>query len=90
MSLLQKKSDKCALQECVIKETTGNIQRSDLSEATRCSMKDVSLCKLTCETIFMDNIDEMLPKLLNRLKYDSLLYLNKIQIVLTKQQGSTV
>ena len=78
-----------ALQAYVIKETTGNIQRSDLKEATRCRMKHVSLCKLTCETIFMIDIDEMLPKLLHRLKYASI-YLNKIQNVLTKQQGSTV
>ena len=72
-----------ALQAYAIKETTGNIQRSDLYEATRCRMK------LTCETIFMIDIDEMLPKLLHRLKYASI-YLNKIQNVLTKQQGSTV
>ena len=78
-----------ALQAYVIKETTGNIQRSDLKEATRCRMKHVSLCKLTCETIVMIDIDEMLPKLLHRLKYASI-YLNKIQNVLTKQQGSTV
>ena len=32
-------------------------------------MKHVSLCKLTCETIFMIDIDEMLPKLLHTLKY---------------------
>ena len=68
-----------ALQVYVIKETTGNIQRSDLYEATRCRMKHVSLCKLTCKTIFMIDIDEMLPKLLHKLKYAS-----------TKQQGSTV
>ena len=78
-----------ALQVYVIKETTGNIQRLDLLEATRCRLKHVSLCKLTCETIFMIDIDEMLPKLLHRLKYASI-YLNKIQNVLTKQQGSTV
>ena len=48
-------------------------------------MKDVSLCKLTCETIFMINIDEMLPKLLNRLKYAALLYLNPLLAHLCKK-----
>ena len=41
-------------------------------------MKDVSLCKLTYETIFTIDIDEMFPKPLHRLKYASM-YLNKTQ-----------
>ena len=85
MSLLPKKSDKHVLYRYMLLKKLQATYKG--YEATRCRMKHG--CKLTCKTNFMIDIDEMLPKLLHKLKYASI-YLKKIQNVLTKQQGSKV
>ena len=85
MFLLQKKSDKHVPYRYMLSK---KLQATYNGQNSRKQL-DVALCKLTCETIFTIDIDQMLPKLLHRLKYSSK-YLNKIQNVLTKQQGSTV
>ena len=89
MSLSQKKSDKHVVYRYMLSKKLQATYKGQICRKQLAVAWNISLCKLTCETIFMIDIDEMLPKLLHRLKHASI-YLKKIQNVLTKQKGSTV
>ena len=70
MSLLPKKSDKHVLYRYMLSKKLQATYKGQI--CTKQLAKHVSLCKLTCKTIFMIDIDEMLPKLLHKLKYASI------------------
>ena len=89
MSLLQKKSGKNVLYRYMLSKKRQHTRVRTVGSKMLSHETCKAYVKLTCETIFTIDIDEMFPKLLNILKYASM-YLNNIKNVLRKQQGSTV